>query len=101
MVARICYDLRRIGTYLEPSARNQMAGARRIGLREVRALGPGEEVWDSMVPGFIARRQKGAAVTYVLMYRTQDGRRRRYTIGRHGAPWTPDSARDEALRLLG
>ena len=37
-----------------------MAGERkRIGLREVRALGPGEEVWDAAVPGFGARRQKG------------------------------------------
>jgi integrase len=35
------------------------------------------------------------------MYRTREGRQRRYTIGRHGAPWTPDSARDEARRLLG
>jgi integrase len=78
-----------------------MAGAKRIGLREVRALGPGDEVWDSVVPGFIARRQKGAAVAYVLMYRTREGRRRRYTIGRHGAPWTPDGAREEAQQLLG
>jgi hypothetical protein len=78
-----------------------MTGAKRIGLREVRALGPGEEVWDSVVPGFIARRQKGEAIAYVLMYRTREGRRRRYTIGRHGAPWTPDSGREEARRLLG
>ena len=35
------------------------------------------------------------------MYRTEEGRLRRYTIGRHGAPWTPDSARTEALRILG
>jgi integrase len=35
------------------------------------------------------------------MYRTGDGRLRRYTIGRHGAPWTPDTARTEALRILG
>ena len=37
------------------------------------------------------------------MYRTREGRERRLTltIGRHGAPWTPDSARGEAKRLLG
>jgi integrase len=70
-------------------------------LRDVRALGPAQEVWDSVVPGFVARRQKGAIVAYVLMYRTREGRRRRYTIGRHGAPWTPDTARDEAIKLLG
>jgi integrase len=74
---------------------------RQIGLREVRALGPGEEIWDAAVAGFGARRQKGDAVSYVLMYRTPEGRKRRFTIGRHGAPWTPETARKEAQRLLG
>ena len=73
----------------------------RIGLREIRALKPGEEIWDGAVRGFGARRRITAAVSYVLMYRTADGRLRRYTIGRHGAPWTPDTARVEALRILG
>jgi integrase len=40
-------------------------------------------------------------VSYVLVYRTVDGRQRWYTIGHHGAPWTPEGARGEALRLLG
>lgn len=44
---------------------------------------------------------KSEAVSYVLMYRTREGRQRRHTIGRHGAPWTPEMARDEAIRLLG
>src|SRR5271169_3020671 len=74
---------------------------KRIGLKEVRALGQGETIWDSAVPSFGARRQKGAAVAYVLKYRTAEGRQRWYTIGRHGAPWTPDMAREEARRLLG
>jgi hypothetical protein len=65
-----------------------MADRKRIGLREVRALGPDAEIWDAAVPGFGARRQKGAAVSYVLMYRTREGRQRRFTIGRHGKPWT-------------
>ena len=79
-----------------------MAGERkRIGLREIRALGPNEEVWDAAVAGFGARRQRSDAVAYVVMYRTAEGRLRRYTIGRHGAPWTPETARDEAKRILG
>ncbi len=78
-----------------------MAERKRIGLRDVRALGEGGEVWDVAVPGFGARRQRSEAVAYVLLYRTTDGRSRRFTIGRHGAPWTPDTARDEARRLLG
>jgi integrase len=78
-----------------------MAIRNRIGLRQVRALKPGQTVWDASLPGFGARRQKGSAVAYVLYYRTLEGRQRWFTIGRHGAPWTPDTARDEAKRLLG
>jgi integrase len=74
---------------------------KRIGLREVRALALGAEIWDAAVSGFGVRRQAGKAVSYVLMYRTREGRKRRFTIGRHGSPWTPDSARAEARRLLG
>jgi integrase len=73
----------------------------RIGLREVRALGPGETVWDATVSGFGARRQRGAAVSFFLKYRNSDGRQRWHSIGRHGAPWTPETARGEARRLLG
>lgn len=78
-----------------------MSERQRIGLREVRVLGPGETVWDETVPGFGARRQKGPAVTYFLKYRNGDGRQRWHSIGRHGAPWTPETARAEAKRLLG
>src|SRR3974390_3104808 len=58
-------------------------------------------IWDSSVTGFGARRQSSTAVSYVLFYRTSEGRQRWYTIGRHGAPWTPETAREEAKRLLG
>jgi integrase len=74
---------------------------KRIGLREVRALQPGRKIWDTAVPGFHARRQRSGVVSYVVFYRTVEGRRRWHTIGLHGAPWTPDLARQEALRLLG
>jgi integrase len=72
-----------------------------IGLREVRALEPGQTVWDAAVTGFVARRQKSEAVTYLVFYRTADGRQRWYRIGRHGAPYTPETARREARRILG
>jgi len=78
-----------------------MSQHRRIGLREVRALNPGEIIWDGVVPGFAARRQEGAAVAYILKYRTLEGRQRWHTIGRHGAPWTPVTARAKAQELLG
>ena len=64
-------------------------------------MAPNTEIWDSTVVGFGARRQRSDAVSYVLLYRTADGRQRRYTIGRHNAPWKPASAREEAQRLLG
>jgi len=78
-----------------------MTERKRIGLRTVEALRPRQIAWDASVPGFGARRQSGGAVAYVLKFRTSDGRQRWHTIGRHGAPWTPDEARDEARRLLG
>jgi integrase len=80
--------------------RRAMGERRRLGLREVRALQPGEIAWDAAVPGFGARRQRNA-VTYILKFRTAKSRQRWYSIGRHGAPWTPDTAREEARRLLG
>src|SRR5271169_5840969 len=73
----------------------------KIGLRQVRALQPTEIVWDASVAGFGARRQAGDAVSYFLKYRTTDGRQRWLTIGRHGSPWTPDTARDRAKEILG
>ena len=77
-----------------------MAKVKRIGLREVRALAPGEEIWDSALPNFGARRRKGPSVSYFVFYRNAGGVQKRHTIGRHGAPWTPDTARDEARWVL-
>jgi integrase len=78
-----------------------MVTRQRVGLREVRNLQPNQIVWDTGVPGFGARRQRSDAVSYVLFYRNREGRQRWFTIGRHGGPWTPDTAREEAKRLLG
>jgi integrase len=69
----------------------------------VEALRPGETIWDAgkgSVLGFGARRQKSAAISYMLKYTTRDGRQRWHTIGRHGQPWTVEDARTEALRVL-
>ncbi|MDP3401446.1 MAG: site-specific integrase [Brevundimonas sp.] len=60
----------------------------------------GEWIWDTAVAGFGARRHEGGSIRYVLRYRTRTGRRRLLTIGQHDAPWTPDTARDAALRFL-
>jgi len=78
-----------------------MGERKRIGQRHIRALRPGQVVWDSAVIGFGARRQRSEVVSYFVFYRTAEGRQRWQTIGRHGAPWVPDTARDEARRLRG
>jgi integrase len=70
-----------------------------ITIRTVKDLPPGTALWDTTVQGFGCRRQRGAPV-YVLKYRIA-GRQRFFTIGPHGSPWTPDTARKEARRLLG
>jgi integrase len=71
----------------------------KITLRVVAGMLPSDTIWDTTVRGFGVRRQRRDPV-YVLKYRFH-GRQRFYTIGKHGAPWTPDTARYEALRLLG
>jgi integrase len=60
-------------------------------------------IWDSEVPGFGLKVTPAGKKLYVLQYRL-GGRgtpTRRYTIGEHGAAYTPDQARDVAVRLRG
>jgi integrase len=75
--------------------------------REVDAAQPSEHewcLWDQQLSGFGLRVRPSGVKTYVVTYRAGHGRQaplRRYTIGRHGAPWTPEQARREAKRVLG
>jgi integrase len=55
--------------------------------------------WDDRVIGLGVRKQTKGCF-YYLRYR-HGGRQVMRSIGRHGSPWTPDTARQEALRLLG
>jgi len=71
---------------------------KRISLRVIASLEPGETVWDVSVKGFGVRRQRRTAV-YVFKYRIR-GRQRFLTIGRHGSPWNPDEARSIAKQYL-
>jgi integrase len=71
----------------------------RITKRVVDAFRPGALVWDADVKGFGVRCQRAAKV-YILKTRI-NGKPRWLTIGRHGAPWTPETARREARKLLG
>ncbi len=56
--------------------------------------------WDSDILGFGLRVSAIGRITYILQYRIE-GRQRRFKIGSHGSPWTPELARQEAKRLLG
>jgi len=65
----------------------------------VDKLQPGSMVWDTNIVGFGCRRQLRHA-HYLLRYR-MNGKQRFISIGRAGSPWTPETARTEARRLLG
>jgi integrase len=57
-------------------------------------------VWDEELRAFGVRVRPTGGKHYVLRMRV-DGRQRWYTIGEHGQPWTPITARDEAKRVMG
>jgi len=76
-----------------------------VTLRYIDALQPGDVLHDTKLAGFGARRQKGA-VSYFVKLRV-GGQQRWITIGQHGRPdnegntWTPDSARRQAIKIMG
>lgn len=59
-------------------------------------------LWDNRVFGFGVFATPRGHKSYVLQYRIggREALTRRYTIGRHGSPWTPESARKRAIQLL-
>jgi integrase len=81
----------------------------KITKRSVDALKPASDgseavIWDTEVKGFGVRAQRGGSKSYIVHYRAGTGRGaplRKLTIGKHGSPWTPETARKEARRLLG
>jgi len=71
--------------------------------RSIDGLGAGTDrftVWDTDVTGFGVRVTPKGERIYILKYRLAQ-QQRWFTIGRHGSPWTPESARKEAVLLLG
>jgi integrase len=77
----------------------------RISKRSVDELGAGPKevfLWDDQLKGFGLRVTAQGSKSYVLQYRMggRESSARRYTIGGHGSPWTPEKARKEAERLM-
>ncbi len=61
-----------------------------------------ERVWDSLLKGFSVNAYKSGRKVYYACYRLRGSRQYHwYNIGQHGSPWTPETARDEAKRILG
>jgi integrase len=79
--------------------------AAKITKRTVDAAKPGDRdrfLWDTDPKGFGLKVTPAGNKVYVLQYRMggRESPARRFTIGKHGSPWTPDTAREEARRLL-
>lgn len=58
-------------------------------------------LWDTDLKGFGLQVTPAGAKSYIYQFRMggREAAKKRYTIGRHGSPWTPASARDECKRL--
>ena len=58
-------------------------------------------LWDKDLRGFGIKIAKSGTKTYIYQYRMggREAPTRRHTIGVHGSPWTPATARQEAERL--
>ncbi len=72
---------------------------KRIGLAVIDAITPETTIWDTDLKGFCVRRQRSNAISYMLKMRVH-GRIRWFTIGRHGQPWTPATARERAIKIM-
>lgn len=59
-------------------------------------------LWDEDLKGFGVRVSASGTASYVVQFRMggRESSTRRFTIGTHGSPWTPATAREEAIRLL-
>lgn len=68
---------------------------------ELTKNGVKQFLWDTDLRGFGLQVTAAGAKSYIYQYRTggRESAKRRYTIGRHGSPWTPATARTECERL--
>ncbi len=78
----------------------------KITKRVVDGIEPREATYlvrDTDVKGYVLVMTPAGAKSYAVDHRAGSGRgspKRRLTIGKHGSPWTPETARAEAKRFL-
>jgi len=58
-------------------------------------------IWDTVLKGFGLKVTPKGRKVYLVQYRLPGSATRRFTIGVHGSPWTPEAARSKALEVLG
>jgi integrase len=65
-------------------------------------VGKRELLWDDTLKGFGVMVTPNGARSYLVQYRIggREAPTRRYTIGKHGSPWTAEKARREAQAVL-
>ena len=76
----------------------------RVTKRSVDELTPTDRqsfLWDGELRGFGVKVSPAGIKSYVYQYRMggRESSTRRYSIGKHGSPWTPATARKEAERV--
>lgn len=70
-------------------------------IRSIEAMKVGDTLWDGLVPGLVVRyRTANGRKHFGLQVRVAN-RQRFMTIGPLGSPWSVDTARSEAKRMLG
>lgn len=77
----------------------------KISKRSIESLRPNDRnefLWDTDLRGFGAKITPAGFISYIIQFRMggRESSTQRYTIGPHGSPWTPATARAEAERLL-
>ena len=75
----------------------------KITKRVVDAAAPGDRdtfLWDGELKGFGLKVTPAGRKVYIAQDRLPGRSTQRFTIGRHGSPWTPDGARAEAMSIL-
>jgi integrase len=74
----------------------------RLSIKAIDALKPnGRDVvyWDEDVPRYGLRVKPSGVKSFIIQYRTAQGRSRKLTIGQYGT-WAPEEARNKAKQLL-